>query len=165
MVESITNAEMLRRVIDSMFHVVSKNTTPAFAWLTLRIMLQKNCYTHQFLYNVDIGAIESVQQLNPQDPTFTKTTIAEVPEEINSMNAGQIGQCILDIIQELRNQMGKQAGYILLHQFRLDIGEKYYNLLQEYGVNLQLAELQYELYGWKADKSDEQMPNLNPFSK
>ena len=157
------HSEVLQHVIDSLFHVISQNTTPSFAWLTLRIMLQKNCYSHQFLHHVDIGEIEKIQNCNCNDPSFQSVSIATVPCEIDTVNIGQLGQCIYDLIQDLRNQMGTQAGYILIHQFRNDLGEQYYQALNQMGVDLQLAEVQYELYGWEGKKSE--TPSLTQLDK
>jgi len=153
-----SNAEIMQHVIDSLFHVISQNTTPAFAWLTLRIMLQKCCYQYHFLHQIDIGDIKEVQECNVSDSSFYSRSITSVSQDINSINTGQLGQCILTLIQELRNQMGTQAGYVLLHQFRNDLGERYYQLIQGMGADLQLSEIQNELYGWEDKKPT--MPNL-----
>jgi len=147
-----TNAEILQHVFDSLFHVISQNTTPSFAWLTLRIVMQKTCYNHQFLHQVDLGEIETVHPLNIHDPLFSTTSITKVDPEINSIPTQEIGHCIHDMIHELHHNMDPQAGYVLLHQFRIDLGEDMFQEIQNIGVNLRLTEIQDELYGWKEEE-------------
>jgi hypothetical protein len=146
-----SHREIITRVLDSLFHVIGQNTTPSFAWLTLRIALQKTCYHHQFVHLIDIGDIDSIKNLKCQDTGFCQTSITSVDEEIEHIPVQQVGRCLLDLINELRRNMEPQAGYILLHQFRNDLGEEWYHHMETIGVDLQLSEVQRELYGWNKE--------------
>ena len=139
------HSEVIKHVIDSLFHVISQNTTPAFAWLTLRKAMQKTCYYHQFMYQIDIGEIDDLRALDVHDPGFVSTSITSVEHEIDTLPPQQIGQCIHEMIRELHQNMDPQAGYVLLHQFRMDLGEEFYQEMQTLGVNLQLTQMPREL--------------------
>ena len=139
------NSDVMTHVMNSFFNVISTRTSPAHAWLTIKVLLQKVEHEHGFINNVDVIDISPLK-LNE----YYKTNFDIIkfdPDIINNVDQQRIGEVIQFFIVKLKEYMGKKASYHLLREFRDDLGTDYYSIIRNMGVDLHLIELRDELYG------------------
>jgi hypothetical protein len=149
----ISNIDVMNHVMNSLFKVISTRTTPAHAWLTLRILMQKVEYNYNFLRGVELIDIEDVKAME-QDTSKTKDIAVIDTIVMDAIEEKLIGEAIQALADQLQRYLGKKAGYHLLREFRDDLGDKYYGIINGWGVDLRLDALQNELYAWMMNKED-----------
>jgi len=147
---NVKNSEVINHVMDSFFHVISTKTSPAHAWLTLKIIMQEIEYDHDFIKSVDVVDIEDVKTYIKMSKRNEKEfNIVQVHTDVvDHTNEDLIGKAIQSLADKLKKYMGKKAGYHFLREFRDDLGEDYHSIIKKMGVDLRLIELQEDLYGW-----------------
>jgi len=141
------NSDVMNRVMNSFFKVISTRTTPAHAWLTLKKLIGKLTYNYNFLNNIEVIEINDIKEMEYYD-TDIKNIVNINSESIDSINRDMIGKAIQSFADEIINYLGEKAGYHLLCEFRYDIGDDYFSIIKSMGVDLHLDILQNNLYGW-----------------
>jgi hypothetical protein len=145
------NTDLMNNVMNSLFKVIGKKTTPAHAWLTLKILIQKLTYNYNFLKSIYVVNINDIKEMEYYD-TNIKNIVEIESDIINNVNKKMLGEAIQSLSDEIIKYLGKKAGYHLLCEFRYDIGSEYYIIIKSMGVDLHLDKLQNELYGWTKEE-------------
>jgi hypothetical protein len=146
------NTDVMNKVMNSFFKVIGKRTTPAHAWLTLKILIGKLTYNYSFLNDIYVKEINDIKEMEYYD-TNMKNIVKIKSDVINNVNRKMLGKAIQSLSDELIKNLGKKAGYHLLCEFRYDIGNDYYSLIKSMGVDLHLEKLQNDLYGWISEEN------------
>ena len=152
------NSEIMNKVMNSFFKVIGKRTTPAHAWLTLKILIGKLTYNYSFLNSINITEINSIKEMEYYN-TDVKNIVNIENNIIDNVNRKMIGNAIQSLSDELIKYLGKKAGYHLLCEFRYDIGNEYFSIIKSMGVDLNLEKLQNDLYGWVSEEETEDKDN------
>jgi len=146
------NSDIMKKVMNSFFKVIGKRTTPAHAWLTLKILIGKLTYNYNFLNSIYVTEIDSIKEMEYYD-TSIKNIVNIETDVINNVNRKMIGKAIQSLSDELIKYLGKKAGYHLLCEFRYDIGNEYFSIIKSMGVDFNLDKLQNDLYGWVTEEN------------
>lgn len=117
-----------------------KKTTPAHAWLTLKILIQKLTYNYNFLKSIYVIDINDIKGMEYYD-TNIKNIVEIESDIINNVNKKMLGESIQALSDEIIKYLGKKAGYHLLCEFRYDIGIEYYTIIKSRGIDLHLDKL------------------------
>lgn len=141
--------DVLSHVLSSFYNITQTKTSEAHALLTIQIILDDLKKTNEIPTYIQL--IDPNQTALTPIAEFTKLNngiVAKVLPGIDMFSIKQLGTFIQAFSDKLFESMGKKAGYHFLKEFRVNIGEYYYNKLKEMGVDLRLSELQQEIYGW-----------------
>ena len=141
----ISNSDVMNHVMNSFFNVISTRTTPAHAWLTLKILMQKIEYNYNFIKSIDLIDIKDIKEMEYYQTKFKNIAIIDTAI-VETVDEKIIGESVQSLADELKKYLGKKAGYHLLREFRDDLGDNYYSIINKMGVDLRLIELQDELY-------------------
>ena len=144
------NTDIMNKVMNSFFKVIGKRTTPAHAWLTLKILIGKLTYNYNFLNSIYVTEINEIKEMEYYD-TDIQNIINIESDVIDNVNRKMIGKAIQSLSDELVKYLGKKAGYHLLCEFRYDIGNEYFSIIKSMGVDFHLEELQNDLYEWVSE--------------
>jgi len=136
---TIQNSDILRRTIYSLVYVARLKTSRDYAWSIIKKLLLDLKSNHDFLKYVTIGEIKSLKDCIED---------ISVMSEINQIESNRIGKAIQEIVDTYKTKMGKKAGYFFLNEFKEILGEEYYKILKEIGVDLRLIDLQNQIYGY-----------------
>jgi hypothetical protein len=137
------NSEVVKHVLSSLVDVTSSKTSKEHAWLMVRTLLKKLELEYNFLKHVTID--DSKYFNNNFDAII-------VVSDINYIESVKIGLAIQNLIDVIKKHLGDKAGYHFIREFRDDLGEDYYLIIKNMGVDLRLLEMQGEVYGWQTEK-------------
>jgi len=145
---NVKNSNVMTRVLNSFFHVIGTKTSPAHAWLTLKIILQQLEYSHEFIKNVDVVDIEDVNlYLNGKKNCKTEFNIVDIQcDVVDETYHEEVGQAIQSLADKLKKCLGEKAGCYFMKEFKEELGEECCLIIKEMGVDLRIVDLQDELY-------------------
>jgi len=137
--KKVKNSDILTKTLISLINVASSKTTNDYAWSIIKNLISELRSNHIFLKYVHIN---DIKRLN-----YNKSDIT-IMSNFNDIDSKKIGIVIQNIIDTFKTKMGTKAGYFFLTEFKHDVGEEFYNILEEMGVDLRLIDLQNKIYGW-----------------
>ena len=68
-----------------------------------------------------------------------------VMSDMDKVNSADIGKALYDIIKTMNVALGKNAGYFFIKEFRNNVGDNYYSVMEEMGIDLGLLQLEFEV--------------------
>jgi len=145
----VNNSEVMTKVLNSFFHVIGTKTSPAHAWLTLKIILQNLEYEYDFIKNVDVVDIKEVNDfLKEKNYTKIDFSIVDIQTEVvDTIYKEEVGKAIQSLADKLKKSLGTTAGYHFMSEFINELGDEYSTIIKSIGVELRLVDMQDELYG------------------
>jgi hypothetical protein len=69
----------------------------------------------------------------------------ELPEDVNSIRASELGRALQKIIENISKSLGEDAGKHFVEKFKKYLGKAYVLRIEELGVNLHMIELKQNL--------------------
>jgi len=136
------NSDIIKKTIFSLITVATPKTSDEYAWSCIKNLLIELRDKYPFLKYIKIGNIENIDY---------EIDDINVTTEINRVNSSELGRAIQDIIDLLKKRLGNKAGYFFLEEFKHVLGEKYYSIIKNMGVDLRLIELKNKLYGFDTE--------------
>ena len=134
----IKNSDILKNTLMSLIKVARSKTSDDYAWSSIKKLLIELNTKYTCLRFVHIGKINEINY------NINDIIIDDDFERIESL---ELGKAIQDIIDLLKKYLGKKAGYFFIQEFKSVLGERYYNIIKDIGVDLRLVELQNEFSG------------------
>jgi len=140
------NSDVIEHVLTSLVNVTSTKTSKAHALLTVRALLKKLENNYSFLKYINITGIDSVLEQSIDDNCEDVLSCMTISKNIDAIDPQEIGGSIQNIVDTLKNYLGKKAGYYFIREFRDVLGDEYHSIIKNMGVDLRLIDLQNELY-------------------
>jgi len=137
-IKKISNSKIIKRTLMSLINVASSKTSDDYAWTSVKKLLFELKPKYSFLKHIKIDEIKVIN--------YSIDDIV-VDSKFNSIDANMLGMAIQDIVDLLKKYLGKKAGYFFIQEFKSVLGDKYYTIIKNMGVDLRLVELQNELAG------------------
>lgn len=134
----IDNSAIVKKTLMALITVATPKTSSDYAWSSLKLILRELKTKHDFLRYVKIGDLKSL--------SYSIDDIKVLPE-INSIGQKDLGLALQDLIDLLKERLGKKAGYFFLQEFKNILGKEYYSILKSIGVDLRLIELRKYVQG------------------
>ena len=150
----VNNSDVFGHVLTSLINVTSTKTSKAHALLTVRALLKRLEDDYSFLKYIKISGITSTLE-RPTDGIYEKELVLShitISPNLDEIDPIEIGKSIQNVVDLLKNYLGKKAGYFFIREFRDRLGEEYHSIIKEMGVDLRLIDLQSELYGLDSAK-------------
>jgi len=136
--KNIKNSDILKNTLMSLIKVASSKTSDDYAWSSIKKLLNELKTKYNFLVFVKIG------EINKLNYNIKDISVNYKFEKIESL---ELGRAIQDIIDLLKKYLGAKAGYFFIQEFKSVLGEKYYTIIKDMGVDLRLVQLQNEFSG------------------
>jgi len=137
------NSDVLKRTLMSLIIVARSKTSDDYAWASTKKLLNELRTKYDFLTSVSIGDISKINYVIDD---------ISILSSFDKIEATDVGRAIQDIIDLLKKYLGKKAGYFFIQEFKEVLGEEYYQVIKNMGVDLRLVELQNEMSGIKIDE-------------
>jgi len=145
--DELGNSKILMHVMNSFFHVISTKTSPAHAWLTIKILLQKTEYEYDFMKSVDVVEMDDInvflKKIKQHKMNFNIVNVHN--DVIDTVDQQIVGNAIQYFADEVKRYLGDKAGYRFLIEFIDDLGEEYDAVIKGMGVDLRFMQLQDEI--------------------
>ncbi len=135
---NIKNSDIMKHTLMSLIKVASSKTSDDYAWSSIKKLLHELKSKYNFLNFVNIGQIKELNY-NIGD--------ISIDNDFENIDSLELAKSIQDIIDLLKNYLGNKAGYFFIQEFKAVLGDKYYTIIKEMGVDLRLVELQNEFSG------------------
>ena len=140
---NINHSDVIKHTLYSLIVVARPKSSIDYAWSIIKRLLAELKTDYDFLKYIHIDEIENLED--------TINDIA-VTSGLNDIEPKKIGQAIQNIIDIFKTRMGNKAGYFFLTEFKETLGNEYYSIIKEMGVDLRLIDLQSKIYGWDSGK-------------
>ena len=141
--QGIYYSDVIKRTLYSLIVVARPKSSKDYAWSIIKRLLAELKTDYDFLKYIHIDEIENLED------TMDDITVMS---GLNDIEPKRIGQAIQNIIDIFKSRMGNKAGYFFLTEFKETLGNEYYSIIKEMGVDLRLIELQSTIYGWDSRK-------------
>ncbi|RLF27324.1 MAG: hypothetical protein DRN05_05775 [Thermoplasmata archaeon] len=129
----LENTDVMKRLLQSMFDVISRRTSPGYAAVIIDSIFKKIVEKHNFLRYVDIKHSQYSEDID----------VIEVDDKINSVAPQEMGQAIKDIISIIATALGKDADYYFIRELKESLGYDYESAIKDMGVDLDVMQFQY----------------------
>ena len=133
----ITNSEVIKHTLISLIIVASSKTSKDYGWVVIKKMLRELNDRYSFLNFIKINKISLIN--------YSMEDI-HISSDFDKVKPKQVGMFIQDLIDLFKKYLGTKAGYFFIEEFKNILGEKYYYIIKEMGVDIRLIDLQKELY-------------------
>jgi len=141
--QEIQNSDVIKQTLFSLIYVANSKTSKDYAWSIIKTLLIELRKNHAFLKYIHIDEIENLRN-SIEDIT--------VLSDFNKVKPKDIGRAIQNIVDIFKTRMGTKAGYFFISEFKETLGEEYYSILQEMGVDLRLIDMEKKIFGWDKEK-------------
>ena len=131
----IENSEVVKHVLNTLINMSGRKTNTEYAVSTMNNLIKNLKMKYSFLKNVDIKDTRFLELSEP----------VTVMSDIDKINSADIGKALYDIIKTMNVALGKNAGYFFIKEFRNNVGDNYYSVMQEMGIDLGLLQLEFEV--------------------
>ena len=134
----VRNSDIFKNTLMSLIKVACSKTSNDYAWSSIKKLLIELKKKYSFLNLIHIGKTNELSY-------NTKDIV--IDDKFDKIDSLELGVAIQDIIDLLKKYLGKKAGYFFIQEFKSVLGDKYYNIIKDIGVDLRLVELQNEFSG------------------
>ena len=126
---------IVKNVLKALVSVLSDYSTQSYAVLMVNNAIAN--FYEKFLFTKGIK-IDSLKFSDGTDGI-------ELPEDINSIRASELGRALQKIIENISKSLGEDAGKHFVEKFKKYLGKAYVLRIEELGVNLHMIELKQNL--------------------
>lgn len=131
----IENSEVVKHVLNTLINISGRKTNAEYAVSTMNNLIKNLKGKYNFLKNVDIKDTRFLELSEP----------VTVMSDIDKVNSTDVGKALYDIIKTMNVTLGKNAGYFFIKEFRNNVGDNYYSIMEEMGIDLGLLQLEFEV--------------------
>ena len=126
---------IVKHVLKALVDVLSEYSTLSYAVLMVNNAISN--FYEKFIFTKGIK-IDSLKFTDGVDGI-------ELPENINSIRASELGRALQKIIESISKSLGEDAGKYFVEKFKKSLGKAYVLRIEELGVNLHMIELKQNL--------------------
>ena len=138
---NLKNSDVIKKTLFSLVFVAKTKTTKDYAWTVVKNLLIEFESKYDFLNYIQIDDVKNLH--DSVDDIYIKS-------KFDKLEPKKIGDAFQDIIDTFKTRMGTKAGYFFLREFKEVLGERYFAILKNMGVDLRLIDLEKQIYGYKA---------------
>ena len=131
----VDKSEIMRRVLQTLIDMSGRKTTKGLAVIKMSTLITKLQDKYDFLKNVEIKDTRFVEFEDP----------VSVMSGINKAKSDDVGRAIHDIIKDMNDSLGDDAGHFFIKELRRNIGDDYSTVMEDMGVDLGLMQLEFEV--------------------
>ena len=129
------NSDVVRQILQTLINISGRKTTKVQAISTMHELIKKLEDKYDFLKHIEI---KDTRYMEMEEPV-------SVMSEINSVKLNDVGKALYDIIKSMNSNLGRQAGYFFIKELKNNIGEDYYSIIEEMGLDFGLMQLEFEV--------------------
>ncbi|KYK30749.1 MAG: hypothetical protein AYK22_02990 [Thermoplasmatales archaeon SG8-52-3] len=129
------NSEVVRHILQTLINLSGRKTTKKQAISTMYELIKNLEDKYDFLKHIEI---KDTRFLETEEPV-------SVMSDINSVKLNDVGKALYDIIKKMNSNLGRQAGYFFIKELKNNIGENYFSVMEEMGLNFGLMQLEFEV--------------------
>jgi len=131
----VSNSEVVNHVLTNLINMSSRKTTQQHAYSTMSNLIKKFQNKYDFLKNIEI---KDTRFLEMQDPI-------SVMSGIDNVDSDKIGKALYDIIKDMNEALGKDAGHFFIKELRTRLDKDYAAMIEDMGLDLGLMQLEFEV--------------------
>ena len=131
----IDNSELVGYVLRKLVDISSRKTTQEQAFSTMSGLIKKFQNKYDFLRHVEV---KDTRFSELQDPIT-------VMSDFDNVKSDQVGKALYDIIKNMNESLGKNAGHFFIKELRTKIDENYATIIEDMGLDLGLMQLEFEV--------------------
>ena len=129
------NSEVVVYVLQKLVDISSRKTTKEQAFLTMSTLLKKFQSKYDFLKHVEVKDTRFLEMEN-QITAMSK---------IDDVKSDEVGKALRDIIKNMNESLGKNAGHFFIKELKTRIDENYTTKIEDMGLDLGLMQLEFEV--------------------
>lgn len=131
----VEKSQFVKHVLQILIDVSGRKTTQDQAFITVSELVRNLQKKYNFLKHVEI---KNTRFLEMQEPV-------SVMSEINQIGKNDIGKALYDIIKDMNQSLGKEAGHFFIKELKRNIREDYKTTMEDIGLDLGLMQLESEV--------------------
>ncbi len=131
----VENSQVVKRVLQTLIDISSRKTTKGLAVIKMADLMKKLQNKYDFLKHVEIKDTRFIEFQEP----------ISVMSDINNIESNALGKALHDIIKDMNNSLGEDAGHFFIKELRRNIGEDFSTIIGDMGVDLGLMQLEFEV--------------------
>lgn len=131
----IDNSEVMSYMLQKLFDISSRKTTQQQAFSTMSDILKKFQNKYDFLKHIEV---KDARFLEMQEPIT-------VMSDLDDVKSGEVGKALYDIIKNMNEALGKNAGHFFIKELKTRIDEDYATTIEDMGLDLGLMQLEFEV--------------------
>ena len=131
----VDNSKIMQRVLQILIDMSGRKTTKGLAVYKMFDLINKLQSKYEFLKNVEIKDTRFVEFEDP----------VSVMSDINYVRSNDLGKALHDIIKNMNEALGEDAGHFFIKELKRNIGEDYTTIMEDMGVDLGLMQLEFEV--------------------
>jgi hypothetical protein len=122
---------VVKRVLKTLIDVLTDSSTQGYAIFLINNIIKKYEEKFQFFKQINIDSLKFSGGVNG----------INVPSEVDSVRASELGRGIQKIIEDISISMGEDAGKNFVDKLKKRLGKAYVLRIEEIGVNLHMIDL------------------------
>jgi len=126
---------IVKKVLKALVDVLSEYSTQSYAVLMVNNAISNFYEKFVFTKGIKIDSLKFTDGIDG----------IELPENINSIRASELGRALQKIIENISKSLGEDAGRHFVEKFKKSLGKAYVLRIEELGVNLHMIELKQNL--------------------
>ena len=131
----VSNSEVVNHVLTNLINMSSRKTTQQQAYSTMSNLIKKFQNKYDFLKNIEI---KDTRFLEMQEPITVMSGIDKVESDA-------VGKALHDIIKDMNEALGKDAGHFFIKELRTRLDKDYASMIEDMGLDLGLMQLEFEV--------------------
>jgi hypothetical protein len=131
----IHNTDVVKRVLTSLIDISSRKTTESHAITVMGSVMDRVSKHYDFLKHVEVKDTQFLEDIDS----------VSIMGDLNKVSPTEVGKALYAIIYTMNETLGKDAGYFFIKELSRDIGEDYYTIIKDMGVDLSLLQLETEV--------------------
>ena len=131
----VDNSEVVRHILQTLIDISSRKTTKVEAISTMFDSIKKLQLKYDFLKHIEI---KDTRFLETEDPVT-------VMSDLNGVNLNEVGKALYDIIKTINKNLGRGAGYFFIKELKSNIGDSYFEKIEEMGLDFGVMQLEFEV--------------------
>ena len=131
----IENSEVMEKVLMTLVNISGRKTTEGHAVFVMDSLIKKLEGQYDFFKHVQVS-----------DTRFIEDGASiSVMTDMDSISPIDIGKAIHAIIVTMNEMLGRDAGHFFIKELSRSIGDEYYSIIGDMGVDLSLMQLEHEV--------------------
>jgi hypothetical protein len=135
MMPEVEKSELVKRVLQTLIDISGRKTTKDLAVIKMTDLMKKLQNKYNFLKHVEI---KDTRFIEFEDPV-------SVMSDIDGIESNVLGKALHDIIKDMNNSLGEDAGHFFIKELKRNIGDDFSTIMEDMGVDLGLMQLEFEV--------------------
>ena len=128
----VENSELMKQLLTTLLAISGRKTTPRHAVYIMETTIEKLKKQYSFLNEIDII-----------DTTFLEEgDQVTVMGKVNNVSKNEFGHALKDIIYNLTENLGNDAGHFFLKEISQKLNEESVSTMRDFGIDLGIMQLE-----------------------